>query len=90
MPNAEPMLVAANVAPEELDFATFDVARLTNALQPLGSSAAPAASADPQVTLAEREQKQSIWWYVLAVAAIILFTEGLLARRTGAQRLQMP
>ena len=90
IPNAEPMLVAANVAPDELDFATFDVARLTNALQPPGSVATPAAAVDPQVTLAEREQKQSMWWYVLAVAAVILFTEGLLALRTGAQRLQMP
>jgi hypothetical protein len=31
-----------------------------------------------------------MWWYVLAVAAVILFTEGLLALRTSAQRLQMP
>jgi hypothetical protein len=84
------MLVAANVAPDELDFATFDVARLTNALQPPGSGVTPAAAVDPQVTLAEREQKQSMWWYVLAVAAVILFTEGLLALRTSAQRLQMP
>jgi len=87
MPNAEPLLVAANVDPAELDFATFDVSRLTNVLQPPGSVAAPAAAADPQATLAEREQKQSMWWYVLAAAAIILFTEGLLARRTSAQRL---
>jgi hypothetical protein len=87
VPNAEPMLVAANVDPVELDFATFDVSRLTNALQPPGSVATRAVAADPQATLAEREQKQSMWWYVLAVAAIILFTEGLLARRTSAQRL---
>jgi hypothetical protein len=90
MPNAEPMLVAANVDPVELDFATFDVSRLTNALQPPGSVATLAAAADPQATLAEREQKQSMWWYVLAVAAIILFTEGLLARRTSSQRLLTP
>jgi hypothetical protein len=90
MPNAEPLLVAANVAAEELDFATFDVARLTDALQPQGSLASPAAAVDPQVTLAEREQRQSMWWYVLAVAAIILFTEGLLARRAGAQRALTP
>lgn len=90
VPNAEPMLVAANVAPEELDFAPFDVARLTNTLRPPGSVATPAATADPQATLAERERKQSMWWYVLAVAAVILFTEGLLARRIGAQRLLTP
>jgi hypothetical protein len=90
MPNAEPLLVAANVDPVELDFATFDVSRLTNALQPPGSVATPAAATDPQATLAEREQKQSMWWYVLAVAAIILFTEGLLARRTSSQRLLTP
>jgi hypothetical protein len=90
MPNAEPLLVAANVDPAELDFATFDVSRLTNALQPAGSGVTPAAAADPQASLAEREQKQSMWWYVLAVAAIILFTEGLLARRAGSQRLLTP
>ncbi len=87
MPNVEPVLVAANVAPEELDLAPFDVARLTSALRPPESVAAQAASADPEATLAEKERKQSIWWYVLAVAAIILLTEGLLARRTVSQSL---
>lgn len=85
-PGAEPILVAANVAPAELDFATFDPLRLVTALTP---TAAPAAdSTDPALALSEREQRQSLWWYVLAVAAIILAVEGVLARRASVNRLE--
>lgn len=86
-PNAEPRIVAANVDPAELDFATYDVLRLTNALTP-AVTGATAAAGDGLPTLAEREQKQSLWWYLLAVAAIILAVEGLLARRASTNRLE--
>ncbi|MBK8248960.1 MAG: BatA and WFA domain-containing protein [Gemmatimonadetes bacterium] len=85
-PGAEPILVAANVAPAELDFATFDPLRLVTALTPAAVSADE--SADPTVALSEREQRQSVWWYVLAVAAVILAVEGVLARRASVNRLE--
>ena len=86
-PSAEPRLIAANIAPDELDFATFDVLRLTNALSPSVAGAAT-PGADPLMLLQDREQRQSLWWYILAVAAIILLCEGILARRASANRLE--
>ncbi|MBL8959660.1 MAG: hypothetical protein JNJ98_07405, partial [Gemmatimonadetes bacterium] len=85
-PGAEPILVAANVAPAELDFATFDPLRLVAALSPAAVSASDPA--DPTLALTEREQRQSVWWYVLAVAAVILAVEGVLARRASVNRLE--
>ncbi|MGQ0648690.1 MAG: VWA domain-containing protein [Gemmatimonadaceae bacterium] len=87
VPNAEPRLLAANIAPDELDFQSFDVLRLTNALAPSTSTTASAAP-DPQQLLTEREQRQSLWWYILAVTAAILLVEGILARRASANRLE--
>jgi hypothetical protein len=84
-PGAQPAYVAANVDPAELDFATFDVLRLTNALAP---ASPPEQTEDAQLTLTEREQRQSLWWYVLAVAVIILMVEGVLARRASTGRLE--
>ncbi len=83
-PGARPLLVAANIAPAELDFATFDVARLTNAL----IAATPVAT-EPQPTTtdetnADREARQSTWWYLLMAVAILLAAESVVAWRAGA------
>ena len=86
-PGADPQLLAANIAPAELDFATFDVLRLTNALAPAGVPTA-ATAPDPRQALTDREQRQSLWWYILAVTAAILAVEGILARRASANRLE--
>ncbi len=85
-PGAEPVLIAANVAPAELDFATYDPLRLVTALSPADAPAA--GPVDPALALAEREQRQSLWWYVLAVVAVILAVEGVLARRASVNRLE--
>jgi hypothetical protein len=85
-PGAEPILLAANVAPAELDFATFDPLRLVTALSPVTMPAGQPT--DPTLALTEREQRQSLWWYVLAVAAVILAVEGALARRASVNRLE--
>jgi Aerotolerance regulator N-terminal/von Willebrand factor type A domain len=87
-PNERPRLVAANPAPSELDFATFDPARLTNALAPEGPVAGAAAAADPEQRLVEREREQSMWWYLLVVALLVLLAEGVLASRVSQRRLQ--
>ncbi len=85
-PGAVPIQVAANVAPSELDFSTYDPLRLVTALTPSGAAAV--APADPTLALVEREQRQSLWWYVLAVTAVILAVEGVLARRASVNRLE--
>jgi hypothetical protein len=87
-PNERPRMVAANPAPAELDFATFDPARLTNALAPEGPVTPTSTGADPQQRLVEREREQSMWWYLLVVAALVLLAEGVLASRVSQRRLQ--
>ena len=87
-PNERPRLVAANPAPAELDFATFDPARLTNALSPVGEAVTSDSAADPAVRLVEQERAQSMWWYLLVVAALVLLAESLLASRVSQRRLQ--
>jgi hypothetical protein len=88
VPNERPRLVAANPAPSELDFATFDPARLTNALGPVGESVAADSVPDPVQQLVDQERKQSIWWYLLVVAALVLLAESVLASRVSQRRLQ--
>lgn len=87
-PNERPRIVAANPASAELEFATFDPARLVNALAPEGTSVAADSLADPVQRLVEQEREQSIWWYLLVVAALVLLAETLLARRVSQRRLQ--
>lgn len=85
-PGAEPILLASNIAPAELDFATFDPLRLSNALTPVTSTAVEVT--DPRLLLAEREQRQRLWWYILTVAACMLGVEGVLAVRASRNRLE--
>lgn len=80
-PGARPVLVAANIAPAELDFTAFDVVRLRNAL--LGAtrqSPAGVVAAEPE-TRADIEARQSTWWYLLLAAALLLIAESVVARR---------
>lgn len=88
VPNERPRLFAANPAPAELDLATFDPARLVNALAPDGDVAVSQGTADPAQQLVEQERRQSIWWYLLVVATLVLLAEGWLAGRVSQRRLQ--
>ncbi|MFP5353856.1 MAG: BatA domain-containing protein [Gemmatimonadota bacterium] len=88
VPNERPRLLAANPAPAELDMATFDPARLTNALAPEGDGATSVVTVDPVQRLADQEREQSVWWYILVVAALVLLAEGVLASRVTQRRLQ--
>ena len=87
-PNERPRLLAANPAAAELEFATFDPARLMHVLTAVGDSAAGRGDADPEQRLVDREREQSIWWYLLVVAAIVLLAEGMLASRLSQRRVQ--
>lgn len=88
VPNERPRVLAANPAPAELDMATFDPVRLTNALAPEGDGAITEAMVDPAQRLADQEREQSMWWYLLVVAALVLLAEGVLASRVTQRRLQ--
>ena len=83
-PGARPVLVAANFAPAELDFATFDAARLTNALLP-APTAAPVEGAAEAESMSDREARQSTWWYLLLAVALLLAAESVFAWRSGTR-----
>lgn len=80
-PGARPLLVAANVAPAELDFSSFDVVRLTNALISTGDTSGARSAVAEVETLADREARQSTWWYLLLAAVLLLAAESVVARR---------
>ncbi len=79
-PGARPLLVAANIAPAELDFSSFDVVRLTSALTSASSAPVSVVTAEPE-SMKDREARQSTWWYLLVAAALLLIAESVVARR---------
>ena len=85
-PGARPRLVAVNIPGRELDLARFDPTRLTHSVstvaEPLSGSSSPA-----EADLAQRERKQSIWWYLLLIAATLLVLESVLAHRLSRSRV---
>jgi hypothetical protein len=71
--------VAVNVDPAETNLAALDAAEFSAAVS---SSPRPSATSGAGPLLPEdRERRQSIWWYVLALTVLALAAEGLLARR---------
>jgi hypothetical protein len=52
-----------------------------------GTEAAAGDSSPVQVDLAQRERKQSIWWYLLVIAATLLVVESVLAHRFSRGRV---
>lgn len=87
-PNGRPRLLAANPSAAELDVATFDPARLVSALAPEADATADAPTTDPVQRLIDRERQQSIWWYLLTLATLVLLTEGWLAGQVSRRRVQ--
>jgi hypothetical protein len=85
-PGARPRLVAVNIPSRELDLARFDPTRLTHSVSTV-AEANDSGSSPAQVDLAQRERKQSVWWYLLLVAATLLVAESVLAHRLSRNRL---
>jgi len=84
-PGARPRLVAVNIPGRELDLARFDPTRLTHSVsqtsdEPTENGGGVAAD------LAERERKQSVWWYLLVIAGTLLVVESVLAHRLSRGR----
>jgi hypothetical protein len=44
------------------------------------------AATPAEVDRAERERKQSVWWYLLLIAATLLVVESVLAHRLSRSR----
>ncbi|MDP1858551.1 MAG: hypothetical protein Q8K82_07770, partial [Gemmatimonadaceae bacterium] len=87
-PNERARIVAANPPAQELEFASFDPLRLSGALAPEPLVASTETAADPAVRFIDQEREQSLWWYLLVVAALVLLAEGVLASRASQRRIQ--
>ena len=85
-PGARPRLVAVNIPGRELDLARFDPTRLTHAVSTT-VEASDGDSSPAEVDLAQRERKQSVWWYLLVIAATLLVVESVLAHRLSRGRV---
>jgi hypothetical protein len=85
-PGARPRLVAVNIPGRELDLARFDPTRLTHAVSTTVEASA-GDSSPAGVDLAQTERKQSIWWYLLVIAATLLVVESVLAHRLSRGRV---
>ena len=85
-PGARPRLVAVNIPGRELDLARFDPTRLTHAVSTTVESS-EGGSSPAEVDLAQRERKQSVWWYLLVIAATLLVVESVLAHRLSRGRV---
>src|SRR5688572_10005552 len=85
-PGARPRLVAVNIPGRELDLSRFDPTRLTHSVSTVGDSI-DSGSSPAEVDLAQRERKQSVWWYLLLLAATLLVAESMLAHRLSRHRI---
>jgi len=76
--------VAVNVDPGEADLTPLDVDGFLAAVAPGGSVSSAGSAAAVQVTPAERERRQGLWWYLVMGAAVLALGETLLASRLPA------
>ena len=70
--------IAANLDPAESDLSQLDRAAFLEATSGVGEGETSAASA-ATLTIAEREKRQRLWWYVALVALVVLAAESLFA-----------
>ena len=73
-------VVAVNPDPSESELGTFAPDELVRAVAPGGTVDVRNASV-ATISLAERERRQQVWWYVLAAGLLILAAESLLSNR---------
>ena len=72
--------VAVNPDVRESELGSFPPDELTRAVSATGAVNATAAGATT-LSVAEREQRQTLWWYVLVAALLLLAAESLLSNR---------
>ena len=81
--------IAVNVDPAEGDLAPLSVKALVAAIEPRSGAAAGSGAqgrADGELSLAERERRQGVWWYLVAGAVVLALAETLLSNRLPALR----
>lgn len=89
-------LVSANVDAAESDLATLDPRELAAAVLPAPDetgSGRSGSNVQGSATAADREARQSVWWYLVAAALLALVAEMVIAARTApvrAERIDAP
>src|SRR5919109_5163374 len=73
-------VIAVNHDPSESELGTFAPDELVRAVAPSGTVDVRNAGV-ATISLAERERRQRVWWYVLATALLLLAAESLLSNR---------
>jgi hypothetical protein len=73
-------IVAVNPDISESELGTFPADELTRAVSPADAVTATAAGVTT-LSVAERERRQTLWWYVLVGALLLLAAESLLSNR---------
>ncbi|MEJ7616407.1 MAG: VWA domain-containing protein [Pyrinomonadaceae bacterium] len=84
-----PHYAAANIDRLESDFSKLDLDEFTNSFRASGVGGrelAPGAE-KPQLSDAEVEAKQKVWWPLLAAALMLFIAEAILARKTKMARM---
>jgi len=77
--------VAVNLDLAEADLAAMDPAELVAAVEPRGD--APGGRGIDTLTAEEREHRQSLWWYLLFAAFLVLAAETVLSNRLSRKRV---
>ena len=74
--------VAVNLDPAEANLARIDPEELkASVLASAGGTAAAGAGSADAPTREDTERQQTIWWYLLALAGVLLATETLMSNR---------
>jgi hypothetical protein len=91
---ARPLTVAANIDPAESDLTSMDLREFMGIATGRATPTDKPAD-DGGLKPSELERKQSLWWYVMIAALLMLVTESILANResrrlVGTRRFVMP
>ncbi len=78
-PGAGPIIVAVNGAPGESDLSMMDPSELRASVG--APPTTPGATPGHDMTVEERERRQSLWWYLLATGLLLLVIEAAVASR---------
>jgi hypothetical protein len=73
-------IIAVNPDATESELGSFAPDELSHAVSPAGAVATTVAGVTT-LSVAEREQRQTLWWYVLVAALLLLAAESLLSNR---------
>ncbi len=73
--------VAVNPDPAESNIEALDPEVMVSAVSPTGAGATRAAALAAQLSPADKERRQALWWYLLVTVAALALAESMLAGR---------